>query len=151
MESHDNNDHTVSPLRVGVRLFACPPEIQNIQMGNGQAIYDNRTLTHHLCSNWPRTWLEQAVRAWSMTAGFPFPWPHLPTWDQPEKPNTLSNKLHKMSAPRQLCPASPGQQLRIRAQVTPSLVTPTQLPLPLLAFKTLPNTGDGGWLLYSKL
>ena len=39
---------------VGVLLFEYyMDELLNMQMNNGQTIYDNRFLTHKFCSNWP--------------------------------------------------------------------------------------------------
>lgn len=47
--------------------------------GNGHTIYDNRTLIHNLCSNWPKT-----VRTWSMPANLPS-FVLVSNSDQPEK------------------------------------------------------------------
>lgn len=61
-------------------------------MDNGQAVYDNRTLTHNLCSNQVRnpnhnlcSSQPRMVRIWSMVPLGAYFWPPLPTHYQPEK------------------------------------------------------------------
>ena len=106
----------------------------NIQMHNGQTIYDSQTLTHHLCSSWPRKF-----QAWSVSASSLWS----PTQDQPGKAQyaPLTNDIGRplLVAPP---PASPGQCLQSGRTQSFSFDHYKAFLLSCLPL-TLPNTGDG--------
>ena len=77
----------------------------NTQMNSGQTIYDNRTLTHHLCRKQPGkpkhsvcSHPRRAPRTWSMSASFTiFCTLPPPIQDQPEKAKYAPlNQSHRL-------------------------------------------------------